>query len=342
MTARSWLVLVTRLSGRRAAQRMRLWRALKAAGAAMLRDGVYVLPLSEQAGVVFDEQVSAIEAADGNAHVLPVARLDERTERQFVGLFDRSEDYLAWHSELLAFEEALPALAEPDARRTENRLRRAFETIVAGDFFTNDTQADYRSELERLAARVNATFSPDEPQFSGLAVVVRNRDDYQRRVWATRRGLWVDRIASAWLIRRLIDAEPEFLWLASPDDCPQHAVGFDFDGAEFTHAGSLVTFEVLVRSFELHHDPALRKLGALVHYVDVGGPVVPDAAGLVTMLAGIKRGCTSDDVLLDTASPVFDHFYTAYAERDEEKSNENGPDTHLSASDAQANRETSS
>ena len=88
--------------------------------------------------------------------------------------------------------------------------------------------------------------------------------DYQARIWATRKHLWVDRVASAWLIRRFIDAQAQFLWLDSPEDCPADALGFDFDGATFTHVGDKVTFEVLLESFGLDSDNALTRLAALV------------------------------------------------------------------------------
>jgi hypothetical protein len=89
-------------------------------------------------------------------------------------------------------------------------------------------------------------------------------------LWATRRRPWVDRLASAWLIQRFIDPEARFLWLAAPEDCPATAVGFDFDGAPFSHVGTLVTFEVLVRRFALEA-VIPDSLGRLIHFLDVGG-----------------------------------------------------------------------
>jgi hypothetical protein len=107
----------------------------------------------------------------------------------------------------------------------------------------------------------------------------RNRKDYRGRLWATRQRLWIDRVASAWMIRRFIDPQAKFLWLKRVKDCPKRAVGFDFDGAEFTHADSKVTFEVLVASFGLHEDPGLARLGALVHHLDVWGIPIAEGPG---------------------------------------------------------------
>jgi hypothetical protein len=141
-----------------------------------------------------------------------------------------------------------------------------------------------------------------------------NPADFHGRLWATRKGLWVDRMASAWLIRRFIDPEPRFLWLDRPENCPADAVGFDFDGATFTHVDHRVTFETLIASFGLDQDPALVRFGALVHYLDAGGVPVPEAAGLDAILSGARRRCTDDDALLAEVWPVFESMYATYGE----------------------------
>jgi hypothetical protein len=115
----------------------------------------------------------------------------------------------------------------------------------------------------------------------------------------------VDRLASAWLIRRYIDREARFAWLKSPSECPSDAVGFDFDGAAFTHIGGKITFEVLLASFGLEA-PALKRVGALVHYLDIGGVQPPEASGAERILSGLRAAESDDDKLLQAAIPVFD------------------------------------
>src|SRR4029450_766683 len=112
-------------------------------------------------------------------------------------------------------------------------------------------------------------FSPDEPQPLYTGIQHLERTAYRGKLWATRQRVWVDRVASAWLIRPFIDPNPRFLWPKTPQDCPANAIGFDFDGAAFTHTGQRVTFEVFVASFALETDPALARLGVLVHALDV-------------------------------------------------------------------------
>ncbi len=98
--------------------------------------------------------------------------------------------------------------------------------------------------------------------------------------------------------------ESRFLWLTKPVDCPKKAVGFDFDGAQFTHVGNKVSFEVLLTSFGLERDIGLARLGALVHQLDVGGIPVAEAAGFVAILTGARELQPDDDALLNAMSTV--------------------------------------
>ena len=139
-----------------------------------------------------------------------------------------------------------------------------------------------------------------------------DRARYQKRVWATRKAPWVDRLASAWLIKRFIDRDARFVWIARPSECPKKAVGFDYDGAQFTHVKNRVTFEVLAAAFGLDQDPALAKIGAAVHFLDVGGIPVPEANGLETMLKGAKERARDDDTLLAEAVRTLDLLYSGY------------------------------
>lgn len=155
--------------------------------------------------------------------------------------------------------------------------------------------------------------SPGEPQAVDAAVQRCELASHQGRTWATRRYLWGDRVASAWLIRRFIDPNARFLWLEVPIDCPSDALGFDFDRAAFTHVGERVTFEVLVASFGLERERGLARLGRMVHALDVGGVFVPEASGFEAMLAGARQRCTDDDQLLAEMSVVLDSLHVHFS-----------------------------
>jgi hypothetical protein len=191
------------------------------------------------------------------------------------------------------------------------QLRREFESIHATDYFPGPAAAQAG---ELLAEVEMALTAPGEPQAQVGRIPRLNRKDYRGRTWATRARPWVDRLASAWLIKRFIDPKARVVWLKDPKTCPRRALGFDFDGAAFTHVGARVTFEVLLASFALEDDKGLERLGQLVHYLDVGGVPVPEAAGLETILNGARRQHADDDRLLGEAVKTFDYLYNAFSQ----------------------------
>jgi hypothetical protein len=310
----TWLMLVNSVSGENKTARMRIWRALKASGAAALRDGVYLLPKSESARAVFDEQAEEVVAAGGMAHIVAFDGEDDAQRREFVRLFDRSTDYGELFGKLDSLKTGIAKLDEVEARRQAAALRRDIAALGAIDFFPGASRHQVESALADAEAALNARFSPDEPHAAKGIIPKREKAQYRGRTWATRERPWIDRVASAWLIRRFIDPKAKFRWLKKPKDCPKTALGFDFDGAEFTHVGARVTFEVLAASFGLHNDRAIARLGALVHYLDVGGIAVPEAAGFAAIMAGVRAREPNDDKLLHGMSAVLDALYASYGE----------------------------
>lgn len=292
---------------------MRIWRGLKAAGAGLLRDGAYLLPNSARARQIFEEQGAEIKAAGGLVHVLAFDADSAEQRRAFMALFDRTAEYAEAIQRLEELKSALRKLEEPAARQRLASAGRDVAMIVARDFFPGEPHNQMESALADAEAAINARFAPDEPHAAHRKIRPRNRRDYRGRTWATREHLWIDRVASAWLIRRFIDPQAKFLWLKRVKDCPRRAVGFDFDGAEFTHVDSRVTFEVLVASFGLEHDAGLARLGALVHHLDVGGIPIAEAPGFAAITAGARTLQPDDDALLKAMTPVLDSLYAGYA-----------------------------
>ena len=228
-------------------------------------------------------------------------------------MFDRSAEYGELVRKIGAAKTSLARLGARKAQTTTRRLERAFDKLSEIDFFPGQAKRQAADALAALKRGFQEAYSSAEPQASRKPLRRVNKARYQKRLWATRKSPWVDRLASAWLIKRFIDRDAKFAWLDRPRDRPARAVGFDFDGAEFTHVGNRVTFEVLVASFGLHGDPALAPIGAAVHFLDIGGIPVADAKGLETLLRGAKEKARSDDALLAEAMRVFDMFYSAYA-----------------------------
>jgi hypothetical protein len=310
--------LVISLPTENATERMRVWRALKAAGAGVLRDGVYVLPERPDLAEVLARLAGEITQAGGSAHVLRVVPRGEDQAEALRGLFDRTKDYAALADEIGRARAAFSPEEPGAVRRQGKALRRQFDAIAAIDFFPGEAKRQAEAALIEAEEAAAAILSPGEPHGRRGPVPRLDPAHYQGRVWATRRAPWVDRLACAWLIKRHVDPAASFVWLESPGALPPQAVGFDFDGAPFTHVENRVTFEVLLKSFGLEADAALRRLADVVHYLDVGGIPVSDAPGVATILAGAKQKSRDDDQLLKHALALFDFLYAAYAESDAE------------------------
>lgn len=197
-------------------------------------------------------------------------------------------------------------------RKKISQLSKEFEAIVLVDFFPHAAKEQIAIALEDLEHMIIEQLSPDEPHAIQRRITRLSIKDYQAKTWATRQRPWIDRLASAWLIHRFIDPKAHFMWLTAPASCPTEALGFDFDGAAFTHIGAKVTFEVLLESFKLNKDDGLNKLANLVHYLDVGGIPVPEAPGLQALISGMQQRLTNDDELLVEAEKIFDALYQAF------------------------------
>lgn len=309
----SWSLLVLTLPTENATARMRFWRALKAKGCAMLRDGIYLLPFTPDRETALRELATAIGESGGTAHLLRAPSLDREQEAEFRDLFDRSNDYDALIGALSEARKSVFGQAETELRRLIRRLRKDYESIVAIDFFPTEAATRAEAAWQDFVAHVDTVMSPGEPHPAEQAIRALALEDYRGRTWATRQRIWVDRVASAWLIRRFIDPDGRFLWLTSPGACPPDALGFDFDGAAFTHVGERVTFEVLMASFSLESDPALLRLAAMVHALDVGGAPVPEAIGFEAIMAGARERVADDDAMLSEMSRVLDSMYAHFA-----------------------------
>jgi hypothetical protein len=228
-------------------------------------------------------------------------------------LFDRTEEYSKLRQTWKEANRTLASLPVQEVTRLQRRLQREYETVRAIDFFPGDAALEAEAAWSEFNQRVASVLSPDEPHASGGNVTRLDARKYQGRLWATRARLWVDRVASAWLIQRFIDRDARFRWLTRPTDCPKSALGFDFDGAAFTHVGDRVTFETLMASFGLEDDPALARVAAIVHVLDVGGEPVPEAKGLEAVLAGTReRLLDDDDALLAEMAAVLDSLYAHF------------------------------
>ena len=308
-----WLLLVLSLPTETATVRMRAWRALRAAGAAVLRDGVYLLPERDACRATLEAIAADVQAGGGSTHLMVV---NESEGAGFGMLFNRSDDYAALLEEIRSVSDELDPENALEILKQARKLRKTFIAVVAIDYFGGEAQKQAEGALHELELAASQLLAPDEPHFVSSAITPLRIADYKRRTWATRRRPWVDRLACAWLIRRFIDRKARIVWLAKPKDCPAKAIGFDFDGATFSHVGARVTFEVMLASFGFEQ-PALRRIGAIVHYLDAGGVKPPEASGVESVLAGLRNAIVDDDQLVKAAGSVFDGLLASFEKTSE-------------------------
>ena len=302
------IALILSLPTENTTTRMRAWRTLKASGAAILRDGVYLMPERDNCRTTLEAIATDVLEGGGKAYVF---RIEEPEGANFVALFDRNNDYAGLLADVAKAQEALKSGTAPATLKQARKLRKIFTSLAEIDFFPGEAHKQADAALQNMELAVARILFPDEPHPVEGDIARLQLSDYQNRTWATRRRPWVDRLTSAWLIRRFIDPQARLLWLTSPSDCPDDALGFDFDGATFSHIGARVTFEVLLASFSIE-SAALRRIGALVHYLDIGGVQPPEATGVESILAGLREAIPDDDQLLAAVGSVFDGLHSTF------------------------------
>ena len=300
--------LVLSLPSRNSTLRMRVWRALKDSGCAVLRDGVYLLPV-DAPDAVLKKLEAEIRSNGGFAMTFAAnPHNGERLER----MFDRTAEYASLVQKMAATRASLARLGPRRGQTALRRMEQALNKLASIDFFPGEAKQQAAGALAALKEAYAVLHSRTEPRSSMKGLRQLDPARFQKHVWATRKSPWVDRLASAWLIKRFIDREAKFVWLERPSDLPKKAHGFDFDGAEFTHVKNRVTFEVLLASFGLEGDPALAAIAPAVHFLDAGGIPVPDAKVLEAMLKGAREKARNDDALLAEAMRTFDLLYSGY------------------------------
>lgn len=287
---------------------MRAWRTLKASGAAVLRDGVYLMPEREVCRDTLETVAAEVISGGGKAYVF---RVEEPDGSNFTTLFDRTEEYTALLLNVARVRNALTADTVLDVLKQSRKLRKSLTNISAIDFFSGEARNQADAALQDLELAVACVLNPDEPHPVKRIIPRLLVSEHQGRTWATRRRPWVDRLACAWLIQRFIDPQARILWLEPPYDCPPDVLGFDFDGATFSHVGNRVTFEVLLASFNLEQ-AELARMGALVHCLDTGGVQPPEATGVESVLAGLRISIKDDDQLLAAAKGVFEGLLATF------------------------------
>ena len=305
--ASGWLLTVTQLPTEDPASRMRVLRTLESLGAAVMREGVFLLPDTPANRQSLQTLTEYILKVAGSAHLLCVGAVTPAQHEEFKKLFDRSARY----ENLIKTVESLRVgfgHSDPSAiSRVVHKQRREFESIAALDFFPTASRARAQEALTAADAEVRKLLFPAQS-----SAALAPGEALLGRTWVTRKPLWADRLASAWLIRRFVDPEATLTWLEKTQSLPDNAISFGFEGAHFTNSEARVTYEEMLNRLDLAKNAALVKIGSIVHFLEVRGTPVAEAAGVQTLLQGAMRRSNSDAELLAEAEKTFDLLYEAY------------------------------
>ena len=282
--------------------RVKVRRRIQKLGGVLLKNSVYVLPRSDTALEDLQWLANEIAADGGDATICAVTLLSGVSDDELEALF-RAERAADYH----AIAEAANAIGANDPRGADelNGLRRRLADVAALDFFGAPEKGDAEHAIQGAEARLR----PDDRP-AGTAPPSLNPP--RGAVWVTRRGVFIDRIASAWLIRRFIDPTARFRFVATSGY--RHTPGeirFDMYRGEFTHAGDRCTFETLLTRFGLDGDRALRAIGEIVHDIDCkdGKFARAEAPGIAAVIEGVGLATADDGQRVEQGAFVFDGLY---------------------------------
>ena len=301
-----WLLLFHQIPPQPAYFRVKVWRRLQRIGAVPLKNSVWVLPYSDQAVEDFRWLVQEIVQGGGEGSVCRGDFVDGLSDVDIKALFQkaRAADYAAIARDARSVRhQPVPA----EVARLKHRLAQ----VAAIDHFT----APDRRAAVRVVARLEARGQGAERRGDRKAGAGLRAGRIRGRTWVTRRGVFVDRIASAWLIKRFLDPEAQLKFVAPEGYTPRKGeLRFDMFEAEYTHEGDRCTFETLLRRFRLRA-PALRAIGEIVHDIDCKDAKFarPEAAGVERLLGGIARESATDTTRLRRGAVVFDNLYQSFA-----------------------------
>ncbi|HXA21793.1 MAG TPA: chromate resistance protein ChrB domain-containing protein [Acetobacteraceae bacterium] len=310
-----WLLLIHQLPAKPAYQRVKTWRRLQSLGAVAIKNAVHALPAGEQAQEDFEWLLREVRDGGGEALICEARLVDGLSDEEVQAMFNaaRGADYDALAQEARGLGEALD---RPDIRTRLARLKASVGQTVAIDFFG----ANGRETVDGLIAGLEAQLGEEEamgrakddgvPVVAGLGALT-------NRVWVTRQGVYVDRIASAWLIRRFIDPDARFRFVRAKGHIPQDdELRFDMFEAEFTHEGDRCTFEVLLARLDLN-DKALTAIAEIVHDIDLKDAKFgrEETGGIAHLITGLCQSSKDDAQRLARGAAVFDDLYEYFRKR---------------------------
>lgn len=312
-TDSGWLMLVHQLPARPAYQRVKIWRKLQDAGAIALKNSVYVLPLTDGSRAAFDDILEEIERGGGDGLIHEAKLVAGMGDEQLRTLFNRARDadYQAIAAELRQLSQVWKRRNKPKADPVQalGRIAQRLSDLARLDFFG---AADRRPAEALLSQLEHSHIARVQNAPRRIAPA-----DMRGKVWVTRKDIHVDRIASAWLIKRFIDPRGTLKFVAGPGYDPRPGeYRYDMQDGEFTHEGDNCSFETLLARSGIR-DAALRAIAEVVHDIDIADGKFghPETAGIAHVISGICRTVGDDEARVARGGELLDGIYEQFRRR---------------------------
>ncbi len=294
----------------RSSSRVALWRRLKRLGALAHKSGVYVLPDREECLESFQWLSQEVQQAKGNATFMRVEKFEGLADKELIELFHRlsREGYEPVQTSIGRFEKGLSRKGSADARQIREKLEKLkndLAEVLRTDFFHSTYAKQVQSRLSKCEARLA------DPRTKVEDLPALSVSDYKHKKWVTRPHPHVDRLGTAWLIRKFVNQRAVIGYSNTPG---HDEIQFDMKGALFGHRGNLCTFEAMAAMFHLS-DPALQAVAEIIHEIDLrdGRYFRPETEGVACILRGWIEAGFSDEGLESHGIALFEGLYTTFS-----------------------------
>lgn len=328
---KKWILFIHQIAQDAPNLRVKVWRDLKKYGAVLFKNAVYILPYTKEHEEIMQWLCKQIKDNGSDASLFITQSLDKKQDdeiikafhetcsKEYIAIADACDDLLHKIEKIEGTEGITDSLVS-DFRKSLNEITKSTEYIARIDFFNASQKDRVSKKIQLIRQKLEGWAKTPKMEVGGINKIYRVKD-YAGKKWATRKDIYIDRIASAWLIKRFIDPKARFIFLSkSKNKAPTDTIPFDMYGAAFTHHGNDCTFETLIKAFNLKYS-ALQPIAEIVHDIDLKDNKYDrkEADGIDQIIAGLSQRLRNDNKLLEKGMEIFDALYQYYSSKDERK-----------------------
>jgi hypothetical protein len=321
----SWLLFFHSLPAKPAGVRAKIWRQLNRIGALKLKGGVYLLPASEEHRERLQWLITEVTALGGDGAFTESAVIEPLSNEEIIALFNaqNEERYRQLNEKFDEIGREIARVTGTETKKSKqlhnriNKLERSLYSLKKTDFFAAPYGLELQRRLQILKQEVDR-LSLKQSLGNGqdcLTCPVQQKGNFREKTWVTRSNPFVDRMASAWLIKNYIDPRADFAFISEEGEQPDHegCITYDIHGGDFSHVDNLCTFEVLIQAFGLK-DPGLKRMAELVHALDLHDQQGrhPETEGVEAILRGIRQTAADSHDALIKGIEVFAALHAAF------------------------------